>query len=115
MKNATAIFTAGVLLASVGQLLMKKGALRGRRRSLLESFCDPFTIAGYTLMVCSTVTSTIALKTLPLKDAISLQPLGYILVVILSMVVLREKMARRQAVGLILVLAGMIIFNLEGS
>jgi drug/metabolite transporter (DMT)-like permease len=105
-----AIFIAGVCLASIGQVLMKKGATRGR--SLVRSFLDPFVIAGYALMLVSTVTSTIALKVLPLKLTVTLLPLGYIVVVLLSVALLRERMRRHHVWGMLIILTGIVIFNL---
>jgi len=114
MTGSMAIFLAGVVLAATGQLLLKKGALRGRDRSLLGPFLDPFAIAGYVLMLGSTVTSTIALKILPLHLTVSLLPLGYVVVVVLSVAVLGESMRRHHVWGMLLILAGIIIFNLGG-
>ncbi len=112
MTGSVAIFLSGVVLASTGQLLLKKGALRGRDRSLIGSFLDPFAIGGYVLMLVSTVTSTIALKTMPLRLTVSLLPLGYLVVVFLSVAVLRERMRRHHVWGMLLILAGILIFNL---
>jgi drug/metabolite transporter (DMT)-like permease len=109
---AVAIFLSGVLLASVGQLLMKIAALRGRETSLWRSFLDPYLIAGYVLMLLSTVTSTIALKVLPLRMTAALLPLGYVFVMILSATVLAEPMGRRQVWGALVILAGVVVFNL---
>jgi uncharacterized membrane protein len=114
VTTAVAMFLAGVVMASAGQVLMKKGALRGRDRSIFVSFLNPYTIAGYVLMLASTVTSTIALKILPLHRTVSLLPLGYVVVVFLSVTVLREKMRRHHVWGMLLILAGIIIFNLGG-
>ena len=105
-----AIFVAGVCLAAFGQVLMKKGATRGR--SLIGSFFDPFVITGYALMLVSTVTSTIALKVLPLKLTVTLLPLGYIVVVLLSVMLLRERMRRHHVWGMLIILAGIVVFNL---
>jgi uncharacterized membrane protein len=99
-------------MASAGQLLMKKGALRGRHASFLTSLMDPFTIAGYVLMLGSTVISTIALKTLPLHRVVSLLPLGYVVVVVLSVLVLHEKMRPHHVWGMLIIVAGIVVFNL---
>lgn len=109
---AVAIFLAGVLSASTGQVLMKKGAFRSRERSVLSSFFDPYVIAGYVLMLASTVTSTIALKVLPLHVTVSLLPLGYIVVVLLSVIVLSERMRRHHVWGMAIIVAGVVLFNL---
>lgn len=114
MTGPVATFLTGVVLASTGQVLLKKGALRGRGRSFIRSFLDPFAIAGYVLMLGSTVTSTIALKTLPLRVTVSLLPLGYFVVVFLSVAALRERMRRHHVWGMLLILAGILIFNLGG-
>ncbi len=111
MTSAVAIFVAGVVVASFGQLLIKRGANRRLGGALLASFFDPFVMSGYVLMVASTVLSTIALKILPLKTTVSLQPLGFILVVFLSVVFLRETMRRHHVWGMLLILLGIAIFN----
>jgi multidrug transporter EmrE-like cation transporter len=105
------IFLLGVVLAAVGQVLMKMGASRSKKRGILASFMDRYTMAGYFLMFTSTVTSTIALKVLPLKLTISLLPLGYVLVVLLSLFVLGERLRRNQFWGMLIILVGMVLFN----
>ena len=112
MTEAVAIFLAGVVMASIGQVVMKKGALRGRDRSVLRSFLDPYVIAGYTLMLVSTITNTIALKVLPLHLTVALLPLGYVVVVLLSVAVLSERMRRHHVWGMLMILAGIALFNL---
>src|SRR5215211_4424526 len=111
MISATAIFLAGVMAASIGQVLMKQGALLGRNRSVLASVLHPYVIAGYALMFASTVTSTIALKVLPLYLTVSLLPLAYVIVVPLSMAVLGERLRRHHVWGMVIILAGIVIFN----
>ncbi len=112
MISATAIFVAGVVAAAVGQVLMKQGALLGRHRSVLASVLHPYVIAGYGLMLASTVMSLIALKVLPLHLTVALQPLAYVIVVPLSVAVLGERIRRRQVWGMVIILAGIVIFNL---
>ena len=104
MTAAIATFVAGVMMAAGGQVLLKKGSTRGAAGSMLMSLIDPFAIAGYLLMLASTVTSTIALKVLPLKLTAALLPLGYIVVVFLSVTVLREKMRRHHFWGMLIIL-----------
>ena len=112
MSEAVALFLSSVAMASSGQVLLKKGALRGRDRSVLRSFLDPYVLAGYTLLLVSTVTSTIALKVLPLHLTVALLPLGYVLVVLLSVAVLAERLRRQHVWGMLIILAGIVLFNL---
>jgi drug/metabolite transporter (DMT)-like permease len=115
MTAEVALFLSGVFMASAGQLLLKKGALRTKHRPLLRSYFDPLVITAYLLMLFSTVVSTIALKVLPLKTTVSLQPLGFILVVLLSVAFLHERMRRHHVWGMLLILAGIVIFNLRAA
>ena len=115
MTVPMATFLAAVMMASTGQVFIKKGATRGLKRSLAGSFFDPFVIAGYTFMVASTIASTIAMKTLPLKTTVSLQPLGFVVVVFLSVALLRERMRQHHVWGMLLILAGIVIFNASAS
>jgi multidrug transporter EmrE-like cation transporter len=109
---AIPLFLTGVVMASSGQMLMKKGALRASGRSIARSLLDPFTIAGYSLMLASTITSTIAMKTLPLHLTVALLPLGYIVVVCLSVTILGERMRRHHLIGMLIILSGVVIFNM---
>jgi uncharacterized membrane protein len=109
MTAAMSIFVAGVVLAASGHVFIKKGATR--THSFIGSFFDPFVITGYGLMLTSTVATTISLKTMPLKLTVSLQPLGFILVVLLSVAFLHERMRRHHVWGMLLIVAGIIIFN----
>ena len=113
MSGSVAIFLVGVIAASTGQVLMKRAAMEERERSLLRSFLNPWLAAGYLLMLSSTVTSTIALKVLPLRVSVTLLPAGYILVLLLSAVVLRETMKRHHFIGAAIILIGVVVFNLE--
>jgi len=110
--RAVAIFVTGVVLAAIGQVLLKKAAARRSADSIVLSFFDPFAIAGYLLILASTVTSTVALKVLPLKLTVALFPLGYILVVFLSVALLHERMRRHHLWGMLIIVAGIVIFNL---
>lgn len=110
--EAAALFLAGVVSASIGQVLMKKGALRGRDRSVFASFLDRYVIAGYVLMLVSTVTATIALKVMPLNLTVALQPLGYVFVALLSVAVLSERMQRHHVWGALIILLGIVLFDL---
>lgn len=114
MIAPVATFLAGVLMASIGHVSIKKGALRGRGQSILRSFLEPYVILGYAFMVGSTVTSTIALKVLPLNLTVALQPLGYVVVVLLSVAVLRERMRWSQVCGMLIIIGGIAVFNLGG-
>jgi multidrug transporter EmrE-like cation transporter len=105
------VFLVGVLLASIGQVLMKIGATRTLARSVFASLLNPYTVVGYVLMLSSTVTSTVALKVLPLKVTVSLLPLGYIVVVLLSLAILGERMGRRRVWGMVMILIGVVLFN----
>jgi drug/metabolite transporter (DMT)-like permease len=110
MTTAISIFLAGVVMAASGHVFIKKGATR--THSFVGSFFDPFVITGYVLMLGSTVATTISLKTIPLKLTVSLQPLGFVLVVLLSVAFLHERMRRHHLWGMLLILAGIVIFNL---
>ena len=112
MIVAVATFLAGVVAASTGHVLIKKGAVQDRDRPIFLSFLNPLVVAGYALMLASTVTSTIALKVLPLHLTVSLLPLGYVVVVFLSVAVLGERMRRHQIWGMLIVFAGIVVFNL---
>jgi uncharacterized membrane protein len=111
VSGAIAIFLVGVVAASTGQVLMKKGAMLGAHQAVARSFFNLYTLGGYALMLSSTVTSTIALKLMPLKLTVSLLPVGYILVAVWSSLALGERLSRTQRWGMVVVIAGILLFS----
>ena len=106
------LFLAAVFISSVSQIMLKKSANKSYDSKLGE-YLNPWVIVAYGLFFCATLVTVIAYKYVPLSLGPILESSGYFFVTILGMVFLKEKVGKKKAVGLLIILAGIIIFNLQ--
>lgn len=71
-----------------------------------------YVITGYGLMVVSTVLVILGLKGVPYKNEPIIESLGYIFVMILSNLILGERISKKKIIGNLLILSGIIIYYL---
>ncbi|MBI2435585.1 MAG: EamA family transporter [Candidatus Hydrogenedentes bacterium] len=102
-----------VLLTALCQLLLKLGAVHGARHgSMLQSYFNFSTMTGYLCLLLVTVLNVYAYQVLPLKTAIIFLPLTFASVALISIGVLKERMRRSQVLGTLLIVIGIVLFNL---
>lgn len=106
------IMVSGSLIASVSQILLKKSAQKEYPNKLRE-YLNPLVIIAYAMFFGTTFISMYALKVVPLSMGPILESSGYIFVAILSFVFLREKMTKRQIVGMALIVVGIVVYSLK--
>ena len=116
MTDPTAVhwlaLTAGILLPSVSQVLLKLGA--GTRRSFMGAFLDRRTLIGYVLFLGVTVLSIFAMKAIPLRTVTAATALTYVLTLGMGRGFLGEIVTRRMVLGAALIMAGIFVFSLAG-
>ncbi|MDO4294312.1 MAG: EamA family transporter [Eubacteriales bacterium] len=100
-----------VVVASVSQVLLKKGAMR-RYDSWLREYLNPWVISGYLLMFCSVFLTVTGLRGVDFFNAPVVESLGYVLVPVLGAVFFRESLTRRKLVGIGCIILGMVVFYL---
>lgn len=99
-----------VLLASVAQMLLKKGASLPHD-SFLKEYLNPWVIGGYALMGVSLLMNVYALsRGVQVKEVSILEALSYLFVPILSYLCFREKLSVRKGLSVAIILVGIIIF-----
>ena len=99
-----------VFIASIAQILLKISAGR-TYSSRLKEYLNPYVVTGYGLMLISTVLTMLALRTLPLSWSPVLESLSYLFVGIMGYFILKERFSRRKLTGIIIILAGIMIFS----
>ena len=102
---------AGCAAAAVGQLFLKAAA-RGPVSAAWGIYLRPMMWMGYAWILTSTVVNTWAYRVVPARAIAAFLPLTLLLVVLLSAGLLRERMTRRQWVGVGLILSGVSVFAL---
>lgn len=106
------IMLASVLVSSVSQILLKKSAQK-EYPSKLREYLNPMVIIAYGMFFGSTLITMYALKVVPLSMSPILESAGYIFVAILSFLFLKEKMSKKQLIGMTLIIIGIVIYSIQ--
>lgn len=101
----------GVLIASISQTVLKKGAMR-HYETLAAQYLNPYVMGGYFLLAVSTVLVIFAYRGMPYKYGPVIETLGFILVMVFSRLFFGEKLTKRKVLGACLIILGIIIFYL---
>ena len=107
-----------VIFNSIGQILQKIGSGRVKNEHLnigiksIFVFFDPFIFGALIMLFFATVFYLFALSKLPLSIAYPMLSSGYVLVVLMSKIFLKEKVSLRRWLGVFIIIIGIfIIFN----
>ncbi len=114
MKNEALyilIFLFSVFISSVSQIILKKSAGKVYE-SRIKEYLNPPVITAYFIFFASTVLTMYAYRYVPLSLGPVLEATGYLWVSLLGMIFLKEKISRKKWIGLGIIIAGIIIFNL---
>lgn len=103
-----------IVMTITSQVLLKKGADAGRRSSLIASFFQPNVLIGYGLLFLVTLATLFALRELPLMVMVLVYPLTQLGVLAASVVLFKEKISAKQAMGVGLILLGVSVFSIPG-
>jgi uncharacterized membrane protein len=97
-----------VVLTGISQILLKIGSRRHDR--YFQMYYNPATVSGYVVFLLVVLCSLVALKGLELKLFYAIASLNYAIVVILSAVLLQERLTWRKAASILLIISGILIF-----
>jgi drug/metabolite transporter (DMT)-like permease len=100
---------AAVLLTGAGQVLLKIGA---RKRGIVEMYTNPATLAGYGMFLVVTICTIYALQVMDLKTLYALMSLNPLVVMVLSVLVLKETLTKTKVIAVGLIFSGLLVFNL---
>ena len=105
------ILLVSVFISSVSQIVLKKAAGKVYSSPVRE-YLNPMVIGAYGMFFCSVILTMLALKYVPLSMSPILESTGYIFVSVMGYFFLKERFSRRKLAGFVLILAGIVIFNL---
>lgn len=109
MSKYIILLILAVLVSSISQIILKKSASK-KYNSIIKEYLNPYVIIGYGLMVVSTVLVVLGLKGVPYKNEPIIESLGYIFVMFLSNIILKEKITKKKIIGNLLILVGIVIY-----
>ena len=114
LKYALLMLT-GTFIASCSQIVLKKAADKEYPNKLAE-YLNPMVIGAYISFFGASLCSVLAYggngqteKGVPLSVGPILEASGYIWVAILGKIFLKEKISPKKAIGLVIIIAGIVI------
>ncbi len=107
LKYALLMLT-GTFIASCSQIILKKSAEKEYPNKLAE-YLNPMVIGAYIFFFGSSLLSVTGYKKVPLSIGPILEATGYIWVAILGKIFLKEKISPKKAIGLVIIIAGIVI------
>ena len=99
-----------MLISSVSQVILKTSANK-EHTSILKEYLNLRVILAYGMFFASTVITVVAYKHVPLSLGPVLESSGYVFVAILSYFVLKERLTKKQLLGMVLIVAGVLIVS----
>ena len=113
MRLYVLLMLVAQLIASVSQILLKSAAIRyAGEKSFLRQYLNVMVIGGYALLVVSMFLSIVCYGGMPYMYVVIIEPVSYIMVMVLSRLVFGEKITGRKLAGVTLILAGILVFYL---
>lgn len=105
------IFVFSVFIASCAQILLKVSANKNHS-SLIKEYLNASVILGYLVLFASTILTIVAYRGVELKMGPILESTGYIFVLLLSSLVLDEKIYANKLIGTALIIFGIFVCSL---
>ena len=102
----------GMALAVLSQTLLKFSAKK-TYSSRLREYLNPLVMGAYFLLGCSMLLGLVCYRYLGYLNTILLEPLGYILILVIGIRVFGERLTKQRALGMLLVAAGIALFYLS--
>ena len=105
------IAVISVTIASLSQVLLKMSSMK-KYPSFIREYLNPYVIIGYMMLLGSMMITIYVFKQLPFMSIPIIESLGYVLVLIFGLLFFGEKITKRKLIGMIVIIAGIIIYNI---
>lgn len=105
------LFLFSVFISSCSQILLKKGADR-KYRNIIEEYLNPLVISAYSIFLLSSFLTMYSYKYVPLSIGPMIEAVGYVFVAVLGRIFLKEKISKKMAAGMVLILIGIVICSI---
>ena len=106
------LFFISSVLTSISQIMLKVSANK-KYKSLIYEYANWYVIFSYSLFILITIIKSIAYKNIDYKYGPIMSTLSYVFIMCMSIKILKEKNTINKTVGVILIIVGIIIFNIN--
>lgn len=105
------VFVAGTFISTVSQVLLKKSAQK-KYKNIIREYLNVRVISSYMIFFAATLCTVIAYTKIPLSLGPILESSGYFFLAVLSRIFLKEKISVKKAIGLVIIVIGIIVYAL---
>ncbi len=105
------VWIISVFISSIAQVMLKMEANK-EHESKLKEYMNPMVISAYFIFFLSTFLTMYALKYVPLTYSPIIEPMSYIFVPVIGVLLLKEKISKRRLIGMAVMIVGIVIFSL---
>lgn len=112
MNRHLVLFVLSVVVVAFTQILLKTSADK-KYATWWREYLNWRVIVAYMLFFATTLLVIIAFRGVELKNGPILQSLGYVFVLVLERLFLKQKLTGRKIVGILLIVAGTVVFTLR--
>ncbi len=102
------LFIFSVFIASCSQILLKKGANK-TYKNIIEEYMNPLILGAYVIFFISSFLTMYSYKYVPMSIGPMIEALGFVFVAVLGRIFLKEKINKKAAIGMALIMIGIVI------
>ncbi|PCJ57076.1 MAG: hypothetical protein COA79_17245 [Planctomycetota bacterium] len=111
MINYYITLALAILITAFSHLLLKSGV--NLSDSYIKSFFHWRTLSAYFFLGIAALLVVFAMKKIPLGQVTVLASINYAFILVLSKLFLKEPIHQRQYVGVLTIIAGIVLYNIE--
>lgn len=97
------------LVSSTSQMLLKKSATK-EYKNVIREYLNGWVICGYGLLFLAMIISIFCYSGLGYMGVVVLEPINYVLVMIMSRIFFKEKFTPRKLLGVLFIICGIAVF-----
>lgn len=105
------IIIVTAFFSAFSQILLNISTRKSHKGKIFE-YINPWVITSYGILFVVLMVNTLCMKHMPLKNAHALAASTYLFVLILSRLILKEKITKRKLIGNLILILGIIVFVL---
>ncbi len=99
-------------MTSLSQVMLKKAAMKPRKSWIYE-YLNPLVISAYILAFAALPLMSESMKVVSLSLGGVIEATGYVIVMVLGVLLLKEKITLKKMIGASLIILGAIVYSLQ--
>lgn len=103
------IIIINAFFSALSQILLNKSADKIYRNKLFE-YLNPYVITSYAILFFVLIVNIYCMRYVPLKNAHAVAASTYFFVLVLSRIMLKEKITTKKIIGNIIIVVGILVF-----